>query len=323
MSVPGATFTYGPSNVDALLSSTLSAIPKSRYADNIFTKIPLFMWLKQKAKMTVDGGATLVLPLMYGKNSTAKSYSGYGIIDTTPQEGLTAAQYLWAQYAATISISGLEERIQNVGKNAIIKLLDAKVTQAELSLSDKLDIDLWSSAVTGTNINTLVTLADTTTTVGNVSKSSNTWWQAQTVASGSFAARGKADMRSLYNTITNQSLSKGAPDFICSDQNSYQYYEASVEPQLRYSDSKMADAGFENLRFKGATMTYDPNAPSGKMYFLASDSLKLVTSKGTNFITTPFIKPENQDAKVAQLLWAGQLASDNIRRLGFLSGITA
>ena len=323
MSVPGAQFTYGPSNVDALLSTTLASIPKKKFADNIFTKIPAFMWFKKKAKLTVDGGANLLMPLMYGKNATAKSYSGYGIIDTTPQEGLTAASYLWAQYAATISISGLEERVQNVGTAAIIKLLESKVTQAEMSLADKLDIDLWASAVTGTNINTITTLVDQTTTTGQVSKSSNSWWQCQTTASGSFAARGLADMRNLYNNITNQSLAKGAPDLICSDQPSYQYYEATVQPQLRYSDTDMADAGFENLRFKGATMTYDPNTPSGKMYFLSSDSIKLVTNKGTNFITTKFVVPANQDAKVAQILWAGQLASDNIRRLGSLTGITA
>ena len=192
-----------------------------------------------------------------------------------------------------------------------------------MSLADKLDIDLWASAVTGTNINTITTLVDQTTTTGQVSKSSNSWWQCQTTASGSFAARGLADMRNLYNNITNQSLAKGAPDLICSDQPSYQYYEATVQPQLRYSDTDMADAGFENLRFKGATMTYDPNTPSGKMYFLSSDSIKLVTNKGTNFITTKFVVPANQDAKVAQILWAGQLASDNIRRLGSLTGITA
>ena len=323
MSVPGAQFTYGPSNVDALLSTTLASIPKKKFADNIFTKIPAFMWFKKKAKLTVDGGANLLMPLMYGKNATAKSYSGYGIIDTTPQEGLTAASYLWAQYAATISISGLEERVQNVGTAAIIKLLESKVTQAEMSLADKLDIDLWASSVTGTNINTITTLVDQTTTTGQVSKSANTWWQCQTTASGSFAARGLPDMRNLYNNITNQSLAKGAPDLICSDQPSYQYYEATVQPQLRYSDTDMADAGFENLRFKGATMTYDPNTPSGKMYFLSSDSIKLVTNKGTNFITTKFVVPANQDAKVAQILWAGQLASDNIRRLGSLTGITA
>src|ERR1035437_3406836 len=104
MSVPGAQFTYGPANVDALLSTTLASIPKKKFADNIFTKIPLFMWFKKKADVSVDGGANLVFPLMYGKNSTAKSYAGYGLIDTTPQEGLTAASYLWAPYAATIRL---------------------------------------------------------------------------------------------------------------------------------------------------------------------------------------------------------------------------
>jgi len=323
MSVPGQQFSYGPSNVDALLSTTLASIPKKKFADNIFTKIPLFMWFKKKGKMTVDGGANLMMPLMYGKNTTAKSYSGYGIIDTTPQEGLTAASYLWAQYAATVSISGLEDRVQNVGTAAIIKILESKVTQSEMSLADKLDIDLWATTVTGTNINTVQTVVDQTTTIGQVSKSANSWWQCQTTASGSFAARGLSDMRNLYNNITNQSLAKGAPDLIISDQASFQYYEGTVQPQIRYSDTDMADAGFENLRFKGATMTYDPNTPSGKMYMLSSDALKLVTNKGTNFITTKFIQPANQDAKVAQILWAGQLASDNIRRLGSLTGITA
>lgn len=322
MSVPGALFTYGPSNVDALLSTTLSAVRK-KFADNIFTKIPLFMWLKSKAKLSEDGGASLVVPLMYAKNSTAKSYSGYGIIDTTPQEGLSAAQYRWCQYAATVAISGLEERVQNRGDKAFIKILESKIKQAEMSLRDKLDIDMWASAVTGTNINTLVTIVDTTTSIADVAKSSNSWWQAQVQASGSFAARGLADMREVYNDITNQSLSSGAPDFICSDQSSYQFYEAALQPQQRFSDEKMAGAGFENLRYKGATMTYDPNTPSGTMFMLSSDALKLVTSSGTNFITTPFVKPENQDAKVAQILWAGQLAADNIRRLGKLTGITA
>ena len=323
MSVPGAQFTYGPSNVDALLSTTLASIPKKKFADNIFTKIPLFMWFKKKAKLTVDGGANLMVPLMYGKNTTAGSYSGYGIINTTPQEGLTAASYLWAQYAATISISGLEDRIQNVGTAAIIKILESKVTQAEMSLADKLDIDLWATATTGTNIGTVQTLVDQVTSTGQVSKSANSWWQSQLVASGSFAARGLSDMRNLYNTITNQSLAKGAPDLICSDQATFQYYEGTVQPQIRYSDTDMADAGFENLRFKGATMTYDPNTPAGNLFMLSSDALKLVTNKGTNFITTKFIQPSNQDAKVAQLLWAGQLMSDNIRRLGKMTGITA
>ena len=320
--MPDKVFTYGPANVDGLLSHSLSAVRK-KLADNIFTRIPLFMWFKQKARMTEEGGATLVVPLMYGKNTTAKSYSGYGILDTTPQDGLTAAQYQWAQYSASISISGREERIQNKGEKAVIKLLDSKVTQAEMSLRDQLDINLWATATTGTNILALPTIVDTTTTIADVSKSANSWWQAQVNASGSFAAQGKADMNVTYNEILNQSMDNTGPDFICGTQAVYEFYENSLTAQLRYTDNKFADAGFENLKYKGATMTFDGNVPSGNLFFLRSDNLKLVTNEATNFITTPFIKPENQDARVAQILWAGQVVSDNNRKLGKMTGITA
>lgn len=322
MSVPGALFTYGPSNVDALLSSTLSAVRK-KFADNIFTRIPLFMWLKLKARVAENGGASIVVPLMYGKNTTAKPYAGYGIIDTTPQEGLTAAQYIWSQYAASISISGLEERVQNVGDKAVVKLLESKIVQAEMSLRDKMDIDMWASSTGANALNALPTIVDTTTTIGNVSKSSNTWWQAQVTASGSFAAQGLANCRTLYNNVMNQSMDNTGPDFICSTQSVYEFYEGVLQPQQRFSDESMAGAGFENLRYKGATWTFDGNVPSGTLFMLRSENLKLVYDRNTNFITSPFIKPENQDAKVAQILWAGQLVSDNIRKLGKLTGVTA
>lgn len=323
MSVPGKQFTYGPSNVDALLSTTLSAVRK-KFADNIFTRIPLFMWLKTKAKISENGGASIVVPLMYGKNSTAKSYSGYGIIDTTPQEGLTAANYQWAQYAGTISISGLEDRIQNKGDKAIIKILESKIKQAEMSLSDKMDIDLWASSTAGTNILALPTIVDATTTIADVSKSANSWWQAQVVASGSFAARGLADMRNLYNTVLNQSVGNdGAPDFSIAAQSVYESYEATLQPQQRFSDEKMAGAGFETLRYKASTLTFGSNVPAQQLFMLRSENLKLAYDKDTNFITTKFIQPTNQDAKVAQILWAGQLTCDNMRKNGKLTGVTA
>lgn len=283
----------------------------------------MFYWLNTKARVSQNGGASVVVPLMYGKNTTAKAYSAYGIIDTTPQEGITAAQYQWAQYADSISISGLEE-MQNQGELAVIKLLEAKVKQAEMSLRDRLDIDLWAtSQAANLGILNIPSVVDTTTTVGNISKSSNSWWQCQTVASGSFAARGLSDMRNLYNTIMNQSLDNSAPDFIISDQNSYQYYEGLLQPQARFTDMKLADGGFENLKYKAAAYTFDGNTPSGKLYMLRSENLNLVVHSKRNFVNSPFVKPSNQDAKVAQILWMGQVVSDNIRKLGSLTGITA
>jgi hypothetical protein len=38
--------------------------------------------------------------------------------------------------------------------------------------------------------------------------------------------------------------------------------------------------------------------------------------KETNFAPTPFIKPENQDAKTAHILWLGALGVSNRRKQG-------
>lgn len=315
-------FTYGPSNVDQLLTTTLSAVRKT-LSDSVFTGIPAFMWLLQKGRKTEDGGATIVQPLMYGKNTTAKSYSGYGIIDTTPQDGLTAAQYEWKQYAATITISGREE-MQNRGDKAKVKLLESKVKQAEMSLRDKMDQNIWATAQgLSTDFLPIPLIVDASTSIGDISKSANTWWRGQAVTGGSFNAQGLSDMRNLYNTLKNQGVDQTPPDAVFSTQTVFEYYEGQLQPQQRFEDSKMASAGFENLKYKAAMFTFDSNVPSGKLYMLNSKHMSLVVHPERDFVNTPFVKPENQDAKVAQILFMGALVSDNIRRNGVISSITA
>ena len=50
------------------------------------------------------GGESIVETVMYGKNTTAKSYSRYETLDTTPQDESTIARYNWKQYADSVTI---------------------------------------------------------------------------------------------------------------------------------------------------------------------------------------------------------------------------
>lgn len=313
-------FTYGVANVDSLLSTTLSSIQKT-LEDNIFVRYPLYFWLRGKRK-TLNGGASIVVPLMYAVNSTSKAYNAYDILDTTPQGGITAAQFTWKQYSASVSLSGRELR-QNSGKEGIINLVEAKTTQAEMSLARTLDVDAWAASQATNAIGALPVIVDDTGTVGDVAGASQTWWRATDTASGSFAARGLADMRALYNTIQNASSQDGSPDFVISTQTVYEFYEAALQPQQRFTDEKMAGAGFQSLRYKAAPVTFGANVPSGTMYMLKSDSLQLVVHAAANFATTEFVKPSNQDAKVAQILFMGEIITNNRRKLGRLVSITA
>ena len=118
---------------DALYTTTLKNYKKT-LADNIFRQLPLLYWLNEGGrKRFYDGGLKIVTPLLYGENTTVKLYSGYELLDVTPQEGITAAEWNWKSLAGAISISREEER-KNSGPNRRIALLEAKIRQCELSM---------------------------------------------------------------------------------------------------------------------------------------------------------------------------------------------
>ena len=65
--------------------------------------------LSEKGKVrTWDGGQAIVEELEYSENGTYKRYSGYDVLNISPSDVFTAAQYPLAQAAVAVSISGLE-----------------------------------------------------------------------------------------------------------------------------------------------------------------------------------------------------------------------
>src|SRR6266581_4163410 len=128
----------GNPSYDGLLSTTIANF-RDQFADNLSRSFFLFYWLSQQGrKVHEDGGESILVPLMYGSNTTVRSYDGYETIDTTPQEGLTSARYPWKQVAGTISISRKEER-QNSGRQRMINLLQSKTDQVQISMRDELN----------------------------------------------------------------------------------------------------------------------------------------------------------------------------------------
>src|SRR3990167_2786317 len=101
-------FTYGPTNVDALLTTTRSVISEARefLNDAIFNRITLLKWLQEKAQVTKQGGASILMPLLYARANGFAAYSADDVISVTGSEGLTNAQYPWRNYAGPITLYG-------------------------------------------------------------------------------------------------------------------------------------------------------------------------------------------------------------------------
>lgn len=311
----------GNSSFDALLSTTLQKYLPT-LEDNVFSARPLVYFIKQADNMRKQsGGTSIVVPLMYGQNSTVGSYSGYDTLDTTPQEGITAAEYTWRQYAASVAISGIEEA-KNSGDEAVLNLLEAKVMQAEESVNEAWDVMFHAdgSGNGGKDWNGLANLVDDDNTVGGIdaSQSANSWWRSKKDATVEVLAISR--MTNMYNTC---SVGADQPKAILTEQDLFEKYESLLQPNLRFTDNKTADAGFLNLTFKGAAVTYDPYTPDGTMYFLNPKYIKLVGHSDVWFKSTPFVSPNNQDARFSQLLCYGNLTISNRARQGVLTGKTA
>ena len=117
---------------------------------------------------------------------------------------------------------------------------------------------------------------------------------------------GKAAMRSMYNST---SIGSDQPQLIITTQALYEAYEDSLVDQIRYTNTDMADAGFQNLMFKGCPITYDADQKPNVMDFLNLRYLRVVGHSDTWFKNTPFVRPNNRDARTAQILCYGQFVT--------------
>lgn len=346
---------------DELLSTTLNAyVGGGTLFDNIFKDSAFLTWLRrQDAVKYQDGGERVALPLMYGKNETIQSIDGYDIIDTTPQSGMTTAFEEWRELAGTISISRKEER-QNSGEAQILDLLKSKIMQAEMSMTETLNQQLIQGTVSGAtfvpgngakDLNPLLYYlrkdneTDPTTggNVGNIA-ASNSWWRHNTAILDTTSAETgnafalnvstyaglKVALHRMYNFCKRGS--GGPPDLVLADQVTYETYENALDQQVRYTTQDMADMGFETIKCRGAHMLWDEQVPDleagtaeitkGTAMFINTKFFKLVIDKETDIVTTPFVSPENQNAKTAKILFMGNTCVSNLRKHGVCYAIS-
>ena len=312
---------------DTELSLTLQN-RRAEIVDNIFRGTAFMSALRSKGAVdTVSGGLELVTPVRFAKNTSVQSFDSYDILDTTPQDNETSAKYPWAQIAATITLAWTEEK-KNQGAGKLIDILNQKIDDARDTIRDAMNIQLTATAP-ASGSKDLISLAEIvqsspgtnpsrTASIGAISGSAQSWWRNKATSGGAFSV---SDMNTMYNNVSD---GIDPPTFMLSGQTVYEYYENSQVGQIRYSDTKMADAGFQNLMFKATPYMWEPLiGTTDSLYFLNSKYLRLQIMSGADFVTTPFVEPENQAAKTAKILFMGNLTCTARRRQGTLYSITA
>jgi hypothetical protein len=312
-----------PINIGQLAATTLQNYQKT-FADNIGRDVVLLNHMKANGMVqTENGGRDIVMPLEYGNSTAVGTYSGTSTINNPYQEGIDAAVWDWVNYYAGVSISK-DDELKNNGEFAVKKLIKAKIRQAERTLKEKIETDLHTGAGGTTAVVGMQTTVAASGTVGDISGTSEAFWQSYVEATG--GALTVAYIRDMVNAI--DSLPGDSVSLLETTVTLHAKYESLLTATLQYNTTttkemkRLGDAGFATLGFRGIPMVYNRFVPTGEMYAI-SPALKLIQHKDANFDVLPMEKVSGQMVYEQFILSTMALVTDNRRKLGKLTGKTA
>lgn len=300
--------------------------------DNVSARTALLYRLKDLgAIMTISGRPHLRFNIL----KELPVATGYTDLDTiTPQRAdpVTSAIYEWKQINTPVQISGLD--MVKTGEAAVLDLLELFIQAAEVSMRDAIggsSIGIFSDAGESelrkiTGLQNFFTTSTTTGTVGQLSRATLTVWRHQSGnVANDFNTNGLNTMRTLYRQCTRFDE---APDTIVLNGSTMDNYERALTSTFRVNfplgdigpgDKKMIDAGFPNIRYKGALVFADDGCPANKGYFLnIAKYIRLMVREGRDAEIGDFIKSRDKDDLVTFVLWAGNLITTNLARGGLL-----
>ena len=340
---------FANSAVSDIIATTIQSRSED-LADDVTNNNAFLRRLKSKGNVRpVTGGNLILEEVMYTDASTinVNSYSGYEVLNITPNSPISSAQFSFTQYAGAVSISGLEI-LQNSGREALIDLLEGRVKIAEAQLQNRIDYDCYQDG-TGNSSKNITGLAaaipddPTTGTYGGISRASYTFWRSQLYdASSDGGAAASAANIQTYMTALALECVRGSdkPDLWVMDGNFYGFYVNSLQAIQRITSSDGsggAGAGFgPELKFYGGGMSSDVVLGSGISGAVSSSQLTSGATANhgwtinTNYV---FFRPHkdrnfvpiggdrqsvNQDAVVKLIGWAGNITSSGPQFSGVL-----
>jgi len=300
------------------------------------------LWKRVQTKngiRTLEGGRTIVQSLDYDENQTFQRYSGYDVLNISPSEVFSSAEFNWMQAALHITISGREQRMVS-GKEAMFNLVKERVLNAEKTFANAMNRDMYSAGTLPNQIGGLQLLvADTpTNSVGGIDGNVWQFWRNKVLKLSSPGSEwnlsgaqtvSKDNIRSLMSKMYI-ALTRGTdmPDFILCSPNWYEMYMESLAWQQRYSDVQSANAGFATLKYQSADVFFDQTRseidssisimPDNHMYFLNTDYIKLCVHRDANITSLEDKTSVNQDATVRPVIWMGNMTISNRARQGVM-----
>ena len=273
--------------------------------------------------------------LSFAENNNTGWYSGYDILPTAASDVISGAQFNIKQAAVPVVISGLEQ-LKNSGKEALIDLMEARISVAESSMANLLSAGFYSDG-TGSGSKQLdgllamCPLDPTAASYAGIDGNVYAFWKNYVKNSANYSTI-QADWLDVWSA-TNRGADR--VDLILASSGAFNAYVASLQAQHRFTGSTTVDAGFQSIKFMDADVILDggiypsgsvtgaAGITTGRAYFLNTNYMFLRPHKDRNMVPLSPNKryATNQDAEVQILAWAGNLTCSGRQFQGLFDGV--
>jgi hypothetical protein len=260
----------------------------------------------------IDGGKMIKVPLEYAASNSG-AYGASTVINQSKVSIIDAARFRWAGVYGSNTLN-LDDLTQNTGDEAIISLTKQYMKSIIKAARVKMAADVIAAAATADNINGLGDLFNTTTSTeyGSIDTDEMADWKANVITTAE--AISFEVLQKVFREPNMGDVADMLPNFIVTTATLRDGYERSLHPQQRYTDTKMVEAGWQNITHKGAPIVADSGVATGTLYALNLNFLSLRSHKDYNFTAPKWVTKEvlgQPDVMTADTRWRGNLVCSN------------
>lgn len=261
-----------------------------------------------KPHETVDGGSMIKVPLEYAASNSG-SYGATTLINQSKVNIIDAARFRWAGVYGSNTLN-LDDKVKNSGEEAIIDLTKQYMQSIIKAARVNMAAQVIAAAADANSINGLGDLFEATaaTEYGSIATTTMADWKANVITDAEAIS-----FEVLQKVFRQPNMGDNAnmlPNFICTTALLRDGYERSLHPQQRYVNTKMMEAGWENITHKGAPIVADSGVAVGTLYALNLNFLELRSHKDYNFTAPVWLDKAvlgQPDTITANTRWVGNL----------------
>ncbi len=287
-----------------------------RMVDSVYRNSPIFTRLRTRNMENFIGGTSIRHGIMYARLKGGAFTRGSSF-DTSYVQTDTALEVLVKGYYVNVTLFGFDD-ILNRGPQAAMNQVETKMVNAAGRMAELLGTDIFldgqgtgSSAIQIDGLDGSIDDGTNFTAYGGVTRSDiasganvgiNSYYKSLT------GALALSDLQTAYGATW---FGSEHVDLIVTTQAVWDIMWNKLQPQQRFLEAEkdVVQAGFQAIRYNGASLTVDQYAPANKIWGLNTAYIQfwITTLKRFQFGFTGWKESQGNVDVSGQYLFAGNL----------------